>query len=79
MVLLSWFAFLAPLTSVLEEFPVHARSTVGQIWYFNRTGELEGEAASRQLRELPPYQPEGLDSGSICANREGGEHQKRDY
>lgn len=77
-VLLSWFAFLAPLTSALEEFPTHAWSTVGQIWYFNRTGELQGEAASDQLHELPPDQPEGLYSGSIPVNGEGGGRQKRD-
>lgn len=78
-VLLSRFAFLAPLTSAPEEFPFPAWSTAGQVWCFSRTRELEGEAASCQFRDLPPNQPEGLYPGSISANREGGGHQERDY
>lgn len=70
MVLLPWSAFLSPLASILGEFPIRAWSTVGQIWCFYRTGELTGDAASHQLCELPPGQPKGLSSVTVCPRKE---------
>lgn len=70
MVLLSRFAFLAPLTSAPEEFPIPAWSTAGQIWYFSRTRELEGEAAS--FVSYPQISQKGYTPGaSLLTEREG--------
>lgn len=68
--LLSWFAFLSPLASILGEFPIHTWSTLGQIWCFYRMGELTGDAASHQLCELPQISQKGYSLG-VCPRKEG--------